>query len=341
MNHRSIHFAAMFAIGLSLISCSPRNPHIVGGNIYLNQGEYDEAMRQFQIAVAEEPNNPDAYMALGKIYVYKHQYEMACQQFDKAIEICPEKLQQMKGQSSYFETVYYNAGIGLIKQEKWEEALNRFKIAARINPDSAPAYNNIVYICGKLNQEEAMLEAYQKARQIDPNNPKPQFNLALYLMTQKHQYDRAAQLLEEVRTLAPQSKDIHRLLGICYSNQKEYIKAEQAFQKAAELDSTNKDVFFNLGIVLIEQGEYQRALAPLKRAAQLDPEDTEALFNIGIVYIMLKDYQKAIDAFTKVIRLQPNNADAYSQRGEAERELGLKRQAYEDFKRAMELKGRK
>ncbi len=339
MKYRLINIAAVGAVVLSLISCSPRNPHIVGGNIYLNQGEYDEALKQFQIAVEEEPNNPDAYMALGKLYVYKNQYEVACQQFDKAIEIAPEKLEEMKGQSGYFETVYYNAGVELMKQEKWEKALTRFKMAVQMNPNLAPAYNNLGYIYGKLNQEEAMLEAYQKARQIDPKDTRAQFNLALYFMTQKHQYDRAAQLLEEVERLAPQIKDTYRLLGVCYSNQKKYKKAEQAFQKAAELDSTNKDVFFNLGIVLIEQEEYQRALAPLKRATQLDPEDTEALFNMGITYIMLKDYQKAIDTFTEIIRLQPDNADAYSKRAEAERELGLKQEAYEDFKRAMELKG--
>ncbi|MCK4591005.1 MAG: tetratricopeptide repeat protein, partial [Candidatus Latescibacteria bacterium] len=206
---------------------------------------------------------------------------------------------------------------------------------------SAPAYNNIGYIYGKLNQEEPMLEAYQKARQIDPKNTKAQFNLALYFMTQKQKYDRAAQLLEEVKQLAPQIKDTYRFLGVCYSNQEEYAKAEQAFLKAAELDSTNKDVFFNLGLVLIQKEEYQRALDALKRAIQLDPEDTEVLFSTGIAYTMLEDYRKAIDAFTEVIRFQPGNADAYSKRAEAKRELGLKQEAYEDFKKAMELTGGK
>ncbi len=339
MSHRLINFAAVGIIALSLISCTPRNPHFVGGNIYLSQGKYDEALKQFQIAVEEEPENPDARMALGKVYVHKSQYKMACEHFDKAIEIAPNKLKEIKSQSGYFEIVYYNAGVGFIKQRKWDGALNRFKMVVQINPDSAPAYNNIGYIYGKLNQEEPMLEAYQKARQIDPKNTKAQFNLALYFMTQKQKYDRAAQLLEEVKQLAPQIKDTYRFLGVCYSNQEEYTKAEQAFLKAAELDSTNKDVFFNLGLVLIQKEEYQRALDALKRAIQLDPEDTEVLFNMGIVYIMLEDYRKAIDAFTEVIRFQPGNADAYSKRAEAKRELGLKQEAYEDFKRAMELKG--
>ena len=106
---------------------------------------------------------------------------------------------------------------------------------------------------------------------------------------------------------APNSADLHNLLGLIYFRQKDYVQAEQDFRKANAIDPRLPEVYNNLGAMLYESGRLEEAKTILLKGVEfplyLNPERIHN--NLGLVYEGLKDRQKAGDTYRTSIRGQP------------------------------------
>jgi tetratricopeptide (TPR) repeat protein len=60
------------------------------GNAYLNKGQYDLAMADFNKAIEIDPKFAKAYNNRGDAYEKKGQYDLAIADFTKAIEVDPK-----------------------------------------------------------------------------------------------------------------------------------------------------------------------------------------------------------------------------------------------------------
>jgi tetratricopeptide (TPR) repeat protein len=84
-------------------------------------------------------------------------------------------------------------------------------------------------------------------------------------------------------------------------------------------------------------GDKQGALEDYGQAIQLNPNNSVAYSNRGDARRELGDKQGAIKDYTDAIRLNPKNAFAYLSRGITHAELGNKPQAIEDLQLASRL----
>jgi tetratricopeptide (TPR) repeat protein len=125
------------------------------GNDYLQEEEYEEAIKAFRIAVKLDANHVDALEGLALTYLKLKRYEEAIAEYGKVIEIQPDNAD-----------AYKDMGDVLSIQNKYLEAIKAYKKAVEIQPDFAAAYNAYVkLIKSKYNEtSEAYLEAIR-------NNP--------------------------------------------------------------------------------------------------------------------------------------------------------------------------
>ncbi|MEM6535752.1 MAG: tetratricopeptide repeat protein [Pseudomonadota bacterium] len=95
----------------------------------------------------------------------------------------------------------------------------------------------------------------------------------------------------------------------------------------------------NRGILRMRSAKYEEALDDYTRATKLVPDLGEAFVNRGAALIYLGDYQNAIPALTRAIDLDSSQLfAAYYNRGIARENSGDISGAYEDFKKADELR---
>ena len=97
--------------------------------------------------------------------------------------------------------------------------------------------------------------------------------------------------------------------------------------------------YINLGIVRSRSDDSEGALDSYNRGLALDPSLGEGYVDRGAVQIVLKNYQAAIADITKGIELNANKPEiAYYDRAIANEAVGNIRDAYIDYKKAVEIR---
>lgn len=153
--------AAFYKRAIYYAPDSPRLYHNLG-KVYLEAGNFQEAVKVFQKAIDMDRENASLYNILGVTYRASGDLQNATFFYQKAISINPK-----------YADSYYNLGNAYIAMNDTDKAIISFRKAIGIAPKNIHAisyYNNLAYIYvskGRIN--EAIL-LYEKALEVDPDN---------------------------------------------------------------------------------------------------------------------------------------------------------------------------
>lgn len=71
-------------------------------------------------------------------------------------------------------------GVQVVEHGLWREAIYRWEKAVELDPRYAAAYNNLAVAYEREGQPEKARKAYQKALDLEPNNPVIRQNFDLF-----------------------------------------------------------------------------------------------------------------------------------------------------------------
>jgi tetratricopeptide (TPR) repeat protein len=161
-----------------------------------------------------------------------------------------------------------NAGLPLMDQHEFTQALGRFQTACVMNPASDTGCLNMgiaLFYMGRLDDADNILA---KSAQHEPQNPRAWFNLALVERAAGND-SVAVQDFEKVASLDPNDPETHYLIGALYLKANDYQQAISSFRKALDLDPFNLAAEFGLAQAESRTGDVNGALEHLKRAEHL------------------------------------------------------------------------
>jgi type IV pilus biogenesis/stability protein PilW len=234
--------------------------HYQLGIKYLAEGKTPQAMKEFMTAQAISAKNSDVEHALGLAYQQKGLYDQAIFQYQKAITLDP-KLTEARNNMG---TAYLSKGMYKEAMAEFEECLNDTSYGT---PDKA-AYNlGFAYL--KQDNLDKAIEYYQKAIQLNSENPNPFYYLGLCYQ-QKENFPTAIENYKKVVALDESFQDTYFRLGTLYEKQNNQAKAMAALKKAVELDSSNLTALLRLGIVMLRLGQTDEGLKSLELVAKGD-----------------------------------------------------------------------
>lgn len=108
--------------------------HIRTGNKNFHSNDYTEAETSYRRALERNPNNPQAYYNLGNALMAQNKDSLAVTQFEKAAQL--ETAPMRKAMS------FHNMGVICQKHQMFQEAIEAYKNALRLNPkDNQTRYN--------------------------------------------------------------------------------------------------------------------------------------------------------------------------------------------------------
>lgn len=136
------------------------------GEMLQARGALDEAVEQFQAALAIRPTDAIANNALGGALLTKGDVSGAMTRFNAALASQPD----------YFDA-HYNLGNVFAAQGDFRAAAEQFGEAAKINPDDANAQANLGSALAALGQLKEAKSHYEAALRIDPSNQLARDNL--------------------------------------------------------------------------------------------------------------------------------------------------------------------
>lgn len=135
--------------------------HNMLGWSYLEDGRIDEAQQQLIDSIRIEPRAFHPYLGLGAIAQKKHQYAEAARYYEKAIEMKPSN------------TIGYSLlGDMYLKLGKTDEAYTSYLMVISKNSRDFEAYYNLGLLCLERQRYDEALQYFGKALRLDPSNIK-------------------------------------------------------------------------------------------------------------------------------------------------------------------------
>ena len=130
---------------------------------------------------------------------------------------------------------WFNKGIVLYNQDKYDEAIKAFDEAIKLDPKYAYAWNGKGIALADQGKYDEAIEAYDEAIKLDPKDARTWYNKGITLGKDLGRYDEAIKAFDEAIKLDPK-------LAMAWNNKGTALKllgrtteANVAFTKAKEL----------------------------------------------------------------------------------------------------------
>lgn len=303
---------------------SPRS--VVGlnllGVIYQQQGQYPEAVAQFNQALTINPNSVDTLVNLGTSLAAQNKNDLAEQSLKKALRLQPGN-----------KTAIYNLGTVLLSLKRPKEALSYLQ---RIPvPDQSArlllvrAYLDAGMVAPGLAAGANLSRDFAKDTRIH-------FSLGV-LLASHHQYGQASHEFEQADALEPGSFDILHDLGQAYLLNEQLPKAQDTLNQALRLQPDSAETLYLLAETAAGMQNEVEALELLVRARSLAPDNTNILLLMAQLSMKQSFFEDAIELLNQGLKIDPRRADFHAALGESYFTVGKVDKALEEFKTLVSL----
>ncbi len=159
---------------------------------------------------------------------------------------------------------WFNRGFILDYQGRYDEAINAYDEAIKLDPNYAKAWNSKGTILGKQGKFDEAIKCFDEAIRLDPNDAEAWYRK-----------------------------------GVTLDKQGNYSDAIMAYDEAIRIDPNDAEAWNNKGTVLGKQGKFEQAIQCFDKAIGIDPRDALAWKNEGNVLMVLGRTKEADAAFAR------------------------------------------
>ena len=198
--------------------------HYLDGIVLARKKDLPGAEKELEKAVQLDPNSFEAIAALGQIEVARGSVDEGIARYRQALLQNPQELR-----------FYVLLGILLESKGEWQEAERIYQRALQLQPDYAPAANNLAYLMVQHGENvDVALGLAQAARRALPDSPNVADTLG-WIYCQKGVYGLAIDLLEEAVKGTPTDATLQYHLGLAYQRNKDLERARLHLERALQL----------------------------------------------------------------------------------------------------------
>jgi tetratricopeptide (TPR) repeat protein len=122
-------------------------------------------------------------------------------------------------------------------------------------------------------------------------------------------FPQAAAQLESLVRDAPESFEVHELLGLVYSEESQDALANQHLERAVHLKPDSAAARTNLAANLVRMGKPEDAQEQLKKAVALEPRNYDANHNLGELYVRAGKLADAVPFLNRAQQISPSSYD--------------------------------
>lgn len=283
----ALAIALAFATSITLSACDSTSrltpeEHIQRAKDYESKGELVSAVIELKNAVEKNPQNAQARLLLGKIYVESGDGAAA----EKELNIA-----QKQGVAATGVAVPLAKALQL--QGKHKEVLVKLSEVTGLRTNGMAELHVVrgksFLGLGEIKQAE---EAFRLALDSQPDSPIAWEGQALFAYTQQ-QWDEATRWNEKILAKDPNSVSALALKGDIALARGDSKIAEAAYTSAVKLRPDYALYRIGLAIAQIDAGKYAEAKGNLDSALKSFPNDPTANFYRALTAYQLKEYESA------------------------------------------------
>ncbi len=358
--HRRV--VAVLGLMLALVSCAVGNKAVRAewafqrGQGQEHAGQIEAALRSYQEAVRLRPEYTEPHRRRAILLAARGEGAQLHQEYRAWLDRRPESpvfhylygrlLEDTVSQLVEFDRAialdpnyywgHYGRAYLLANEGKIEQAIRAFEAARDIRPNRPRPYMFLGYLYTLEGKLDAAIGSYHDAVRLNPRLAVGYQRLAS-LYVQLGEFLLAIEAYRNAAQLDPQDAQSRVYLGNLLKATEDLDGAVEALQSAVEIQPGFADAWRNLGVIHHERGELESASAAYERAAEFAPDSSVVAYLLGVVRLRQGKYDVAIAAFQRVIRIEPEQGRAYYFLGEIARRRGDPHQAVAAYERATEF----
>ncbi len=166
------------------------------------------------------------------------------------------------------------------------------------------------------------LDQFKKATEIDPNSTEAWFKLGFcYALIKKNKY--AVKSFEKVLKLNPNHTDAWYFMGVEYEVGNKYREALECYEAVLTLNPNHALAWFQKGVIYGLKKKYRRAAQFLEKSIDISP-NSDSLRLLGAVYKDLGETKKAKGCFQQLYEMEPNEKEKQKVKKYVKQEYGIK-----------------
>ncbi|HNQ68867.1 MAG TPA: tetratricopeptide repeat protein [Bacteroidales bacterium] len=227
-----------------VINKSPNKARPYGnrGIAYDNLGNWELALQDYNKAIEINPDYAIAYSNRGLIFGKLGDYDNAISDFSEALRVNPN-----------YVLARWNRGVTYSILQKWEEAIEDYNVVIEIDTSFVDAYYNMGVAYSNLGEWEMALNNFNSTIQLNPEYPNAFLNR-----------------------------------GVSFDNLGVLEKALSDYSIAIQKDPNNAVVYFYRAVVYDSLKQYEQSISDYSKAIELNPNLSEAYLNRENVLRKLK-----------------------------------------------------
>ena len=278
------------------------------GEAQFSAGDLEKAIKAYQQAVRQEPDNAELWAKLARIQTYSSalmptkaerdtRLEQARASADRAVEVDPDSDLAWAVHTLVYDWLAGAAEENPALREEYftiaETSANR-ALALNQNNALAQAFDAEVKV-DQLRYAEA-LDKIQAALALDPNNLDVQ-RVYGTVLEGNGRYEEAIEAYKDAAELAPNLTFLYLRIGANYRRLERVDEALDAFSKAErinlQLGIQDPIPYLAIGRTYLQAGEFFIAARNLEQAVLIDPGNPELLGFLGVIYFKARNYENA------------------------------------------------
>jgi len=379
---KKIYLSVLFLsfLGLTLTAYQCASTEITSARLYIQQKNLDKAEDVLKKEIEKNPQSEEGWFLTGYVRHEKRDYNGMMDAFDRTKKLGDkfdaEITNMMKASwAENFNSAVLNLNTANKMQDQdsakilRQQAIDDFKMAIKLQPDSADTYRSLTFAYLSAGDMEGALEpsqtwikktkaldGYQIVGEILYNKAENAFNK--YLSTKNEsdsiasmdKFQKAIQVLEEGLKFHAGDGVLTSLLFNAYisTGKRDFAlkKAEEAVQKRPDDKFTN----YNYATMLLEMKDYANSVKYFEKALEIDPNYENAIYNLAATYInwgvavrekeeqeqsgkkTFKQYfEKALKYLERMAELHPDDFRIWERLGQVYANIGEKDKAAHAF----------
>lgn len=315
---------------LKVFKLEPANirSKLLAGELYYDLRQYESAREMFGNVVSAETDNPLGLHYLGKVLMQSGNFNLAEDNFRKAVVLRPNFLEAREHLAWVLE-----------KLGDDKAALNEYQMILRLSPDNARVREHLVQAypegntprtpgtpefkledsgahvkLGVMYYEQALyLKSLDEFRLIVAKENTFTFHLLIAKVYELlGRFDKSIQEMEVLRKEQPRSVDILLQMALFYSMNNQTEEAMRMIREAVQLEPENDQLHHSLALAHISLHQDEKAVQSLKRAIELNNKRDSYYFELGSLQERLGNLDEAIRNMKRVIELNPEHSNAHN-----------------------------
>ncbi len=351
---RSVLILTAFAIILIYLSVTGfqcASAEVTGAKVYMQRQDWVNAEKQLLKEVENNPKNAEAWFLLGYVRGEQKNYTGMLEAFNKSLEISNQYEKDINNFKLKYWVDNFNAGVIYFSRYQnnrdsihyIDKAIEAFKTATLIIPDSASAYKNLAYSYLVKENIDSAVEPLKKAVELSHEK-----DVDAMKMLGKIYYDYASR--HTVKFDDPSNKrDIK--VGMTTSDVKKALGEPEIINKPQPQQATQqkgkrppkpapvqpeieKWIYPKYGLTLEIENNVVKTI-DFKGEKYQEGGVTVALDSTEF-YAAREWYDKAIEIFNKVRNIQPSDEETLAFLSNAYINAGRSEEALETFRASVE-----